>query len=89
MVHDQNLLVVRPEESSLSNLIGRALDKDVRVKVEQRVFSVRGVDGDRGANVTIHDNKNFDSLLGLSLEETIETPFLRDGRGASKILQQP
>lgn len=56
------------------------------MEIEERVFSVRRVDWDRGANVSVHNDKDLNSLLGLSLEEAIKAPLLRDGRRASEIL---
>lgn len=65
-----------PEESGLSYLVGRALNKDVGMEIKKRILGVSRVDRNRGADVTVNDDEDLDTLLGLSLEKTVETPFL-------------
>ena len=45
VIHDTDLLMVSPEKGSLPDLIGRALDEDIRVQIKERELGVFRVDG--------------------------------------------
>lgn len=86
MVHNQNLLVMSPEEGIGTDLVGRALDKDVGVEIEERVFGVGGIDGDGGADVAVDNDEDFDAFLRFLLEQAVNTPFLGDGWWTAEVL---
>jgi hypothetical protein len=71
MVHNQDLFVMGPEESILSDLIRRSLHKYVRMQVQQRIFGVDGINGDSGADVSVNNDKYLDTFLGFLLQESI------------------
>jgi hypothetical protein len=45
------------------------------MEVEKRIFGVRRVYGNCGANIAIYNDKNLDPLLGLPLKKSIQAPL--------------
>ena len=85
MIDDANLLVVRPEECVLPNLVWRSLDKHVGMEVEKGELGVLGVDRNSGADVAVHDDEDLHAFLCLALEQPVEPPLLTDCSWATQI----